>query len=68
MGIIGYSSLKHGFELLNIQSIDSQIGIGPFERLFLWGGIATSVVLGVFPQLLIPWIARTVLGFSSTIP
>jgi NADH-quinone oxidoreductase subunit N len=68
MAIIGYSSLKHGFELLNIQSIDSQIGIGPFERLFLWGGIATSVVLGVFPQLLIPWIARTVLGFSSTIP
>jgi NADH-quinone oxidoreductase subunit N len=68
MGIIGYSGLKRGFEFFINETEGDQVDLGLIERIFLWGGIGTSVVLGVFPQVLFPWIAQTVLGFSSASP
>lgn len=66
--IIGYAGLKHGLELFSQESQDNLVTLGVVERAFVWGGIASTVFLGLFPQVLFPWIAQTILGFSSTSP
>lgn len=42
--------------------------LGSIERLFLSGGILFSVVFGLFPQIIFPWILQVTSGLSNLIP
>lgn len=68
MGIIGYTSLRRGFAIFLDQTQGDEVSLRLVERVYLWGGISAIILLGVFPQLLFPWIAQTVLAFISTSP
>ncbi len=36
--------------------------------LFLYGGIAITVLLGVFPQVIFPWVVETAAGLTRLFP
>lgn len=67
-GIIGYAGIKitliPGFR--NSEHLDGDWGLA--QRAFLWGGLGITIILGIFPQVLFPWITQTILGLSTALP
>jgi hypothetical protein len=43
-------------------------GRDPALRFFLAGGVAFVLALGVFPQLLYPWVIRAAQGLKNLMP
>lgn len=68
MSLIGYAAMKQVFrgEFGTI----AEVGPAPefLSRIFLLGGLGVNILLGLFPQVLIPWVMQTVLGFSTSGP
>jgi hypothetical protein len=48
----------------DIQRRDTPLTIS----LFLYGGIAITVMLGVFPQVIFPWVVETAAGLTRLFP
>jgi formate hydrogenlyase subunit 3/multisubunit Na+/H+ antiporter MnhD subunit len=68
MTLIGYAGLKQVFKMMSISSSPRIKSIDLMSRVFLLGGLAMNIFLGIFPQVLLPWIRQTVLGFGAISP
>lgn len=68
VGIIGYSGLRRGYEYLTRKHIVTLSRLGNVERSFLLGGAIVNILMGIFPQILYPWIFQAVEGLSLASP
>jgi formate hydrogenlyase subunit 3/multisubunit Na+/H+ antiporter MnhD subunit len=67
-GIIGYAGIKRTVGLRHRHSEHLGGDLGLAERAFLWGGLGITIILGIFPQVLFPWITQTITGLSKALP
>jgi NADH:ubiquinone oxidoreductase subunit 2 (subunit N) len=65
MTLIGYAGLRHAHRMSPSAVTNGTTTPDMMNRLFLIGGLAVNIFLGLFPQLLLPWIRQTVLGFGA---
>lgn len=67
MGILGIAAIRSSFALLN-KSSDIHYDIADWkEKIYLGGGVFLTIVLGIFPQLLFPWIIKALEGIALSI-
>ena len=64
MGILCIATIRTSFTLLNRNS-DARYDIADLkERIYLGGGVFLTIALGIFPQLLFPWIIKALEGIT----
>jgi formate hydrogenlyase subunit 3/multisubunit Na+/H+ antiporter MnhD subunit len=64
MLILGFTTIRGAKILHMIQHKASTQVLGLTERIFLWGGIVLSLIFGIFPQLVYPWINSIIDGLT----
>jgi len=68
MGLLAIVALRWAF-LLFSPSDDMAVRATPLEdRLFMLGGLLLTAFLGIFPQLIFPWVVDTVAGLTHLFP
>jgi formate hydrogenlyase subunit 3/multisubunit Na+/H+ antiporter MnhD subunit len=67
MGILCIAAIRIAMVLL-FKIPESQLEIVDLkEKVFLWGGVLLIITLGIFPQLLFPWVIKALEGITLPI-
>jgi formate hydrogenlyase subunit 3/multisubunit Na+/H+ antiporter MnhD subunit len=65
---IGVTTLRWADILLSEPHIRAQGSRSIRERLTLGGGVALSLLVGAFPQIIYPWVVEGVSGVAQLLP
>jgi NADH:ubiquinone oxidoreductase subunit 2 (subunit N) len=64
MGILGVAAIRSAMALFLYEDTAHSMILDWKRKIFLGGGMVLTIFLGIFPQLLFPWIIKALEGIT----